>query len=189
MTRQVTSLALALAALSGCATLVHGPYQDVVIDSNPPGAKATLSAQISERGPGYIDKEKQVVTTPATVRLHRDNSYRVELEKEGYKIGSNQVVSSYDWLWAPILCGPCEAIGQLPTYDMSERPLPVRFLQAAFYEYPVGFFRASGRALRIFSPDALLGNGFKLSGKAEGPFQNWYGLGAPTVGTELEPIS
>jgi hypothetical protein len=94
MTRQAMFLAVALAALSGCATVVHGPYQDVTIDSNPPGAKATVSAQTSERGPGYLDKEKQVVTTPATVRLRRDNTYRVEVEKPGYKIWTSQVVSS-----------------------------------------------------------------------------------------------
>jgi hypothetical protein len=187
MTRQATFLAVALAALSGCATLVHGPYQDVTIDSNPSGAKATVSAQTSERGPGFIDKEKQVVTTPTTVRLRRDNTYRVEVEKQGYKIGSNQVVSSYDWVWAPSLCGPCEAIGALPSYDMSERSVPVRFAQAAFYEYPVGLFRSFGRALRIFSPDALLGNAFKLQGKGDN--ENWYGLGTPTVDTPLEPIS
>jgi hypothetical protein len=188
MTRQAMFLAVALAALSGCATVVHGPYQDVTIASNPPGAKATVSAQTSERGPGYLDKEKQVVTTPATVRLRRDNTYRVEVEKPGYKIWTSQLVSSYDWLWAPVLCGPCEAIGQLPTYDMSERSLPVRFAQAAFYEYPVGFFRSWGKALRIFSPDALLGNGFKLSSKDEGPYQNWYGLGTPTIASDLEPL-
>jgi len=188
MTRQATFLAVAAAALSGCATLVHGPYQEVTIDSNPPGAKATVSAQSSERGPLFIDKEKQVVTTPSTVRLRRDNTYRVEVEKEGYKISTNQVVSSYDWVWTfPSPCGPCEAIGALPSYDMSERPLPVRFAQAAFYEYPVGMFRAFGRALRIFTPDALLGNGFKLQGKDE--IQNWYGLGTPTVQTTLEPAS
>ena len=187
MTRQATFLAVAFAALSGCATLVHGPYQDVTIDSNPPGAKATVSAQLSERGPGFVDKEKQVITTPSTVRLRRDNTYRVEVEKEGYKIGANQVVSSYDWVWAPSLCGPCEAIGALPTYDMSERPLGVRFLQAAFYEYPVGLFRAFGRSLRIFNPDALLGNAFKLQAKDDS--ENWYGLGTPTVDTQLEPIS
>ena len=45
MIRQATFLAVAVAALSGCATLVHGPYQDVMIDSNPPGAKATVTAQ------------------------------------------------------------------------------------------------------------------------------------------------
>jgi hypothetical protein len=189
MTRQATFLAVAVAALSGCATLVHGPYQDVRIDSNPPGAKATVAAQASERGPGYLDKEKQVVTTPATVRLRRDNTYRVELQKEGYKIGSSQVVSAYDWLWAPVICGPCEAIGALPQYDMSEHSLPVRFLQAAFYEYPVGFIRASGRALRIFSPEALLGNAFKLKSKDGGYFEDWSAVETPTVGTDLEPIS
>ena len=188
MTRQATFLAVACAALSGCATLVHGPYQDVTIDSNPPGAKATVSAQLSERGPGYVDKEKQVVTTPSTVRLRRDNTYRIEVEKPGYKIGANQVVSSYDWVWShPAVCPACEGIGALPSYDMAERSLPVRFLQAAFYEYPVGFFRAFGRSLRIFSPDALLGNGFKLQGKDENA--NWYGLGSPTVVTDLEPLS
>ncbi len=187
MTWQATLLALAAVALGGCATVVHGPYQDVVIDSNPPGATATVAAQMSERGPGYIDAQKQTVTTPATVRLRRDNTYRVELEKEGYKIGSSKVVSEYDWLWAPVACGPCEAIGALPTYDMSERALPVRFLQAAFYEYPVGFFRAWGRALRIFSPDALLGNAFKLKSEDGGFFENWSGLETPTVGTDLEP--
>jgi hypothetical protein len=90
MTRQATFFAVAVAALSGCATLVHGPYQEVTIDSNPPGAKATLSAQSSERGPLFIDKEKQVITTPSTVRLRRDNTYRVEVEKDGYKIATNR---------------------------------------------------------------------------------------------------
>lgn len=189
MTRQATFLAVALAALSGCATMMHGQYQDVVIDSNPPGAKATVSAQTSERGPGFVDKEKQVVTTPATVRLRRDNTYRVELEKEGYKIGSNQVVSEYDWFWAPVMCGACEAVGALPSYDMSERSWPVRFLQAAFYEYPVGLVRASGRALRIFSPEALIGTSFKLKNKDGGYFENWSGLSTPSVATDLEPGS
>jgi hypothetical protein len=189
MIRQATFLAVALAALGGCATVVHGPYQDVVIDSDPPGAKATITPQLSERGPGFVDKQKQTVTTPATVRLRRDNTYRVEVEKPGYKIGSTQVVSAYDWLWAPVACGACEAVGALPTYDMSESSLPVRFAEAAFYEYPVGFVRSFGRALRIFSPDALLGNGFKLKSKDGGYWENWSGLQTPTVEATLEPTS
>jgi hypothetical protein len=189
MNRQATILALAVAALSGCATVVHGPYQEVVIDSNPPGAQATVSAQLSERGPLFVDKQKQTVTTPATVRLRRDNNYRVEVEKPGYKIGSNQVVSEYDWLWAQIACGPCEAVGALPKYDMSEHSLPVRFAEAAFYEYPVGFVRAVGKAMRLFSPDALLGNAFKLKNKDGGYWENWSGLETPTIETSLEPTS
>ena len=189
MIRQATFLAMAVAALSGCATVVHGPYQDVVIDSNPPGAQATVTAQLSERGPLFVDKEKQTVTTPATVRLRRDNSYRIEVEKPGYKIATTQVVSAYDWLWAPVACGPCEAVGQLPTYDMSGRALPVRFLEAAFYEYPVGAVRSFGYALRIFSPDALMGNAFKLKSKDGGYFENWSGLSTPTIEASLEPTS
>ncbi len=84
MTRQrvslVTAGAMASLVLGGCATLVHGPYQDVRIDSTPPGATATVSPLLCERGPNFLDeKKKQTVTTPATVRLRRDNAYRVEV--------------------------------------------------------------------------------------------------------------
>src|SRR5262245_60727116 len=187
MTRQATLLAVAFAALSGCATVVHGPYQEVLIQSDPPGAQATVTAQSSERGPLFVDTQKQTVTTPATVRLRRDNTYRVELQKEGYKIGTVQVVSAYDWLWAPVACGPCEAVGALPTYDMSEYSLPVRFLQNAFYTYPVGAVRSIGKAVRLISPDALLGNSFKLKSKDGGYFENWSGLETPTIQASLEP--
>src|SRR5262249_59230674 len=109
MTRQVTISTVALAMLSGCATLVHGPYQEVMIDSNPPGAQATVAAQTSERGPLFVDQQKQTVTTPATVRLRRGNSYRVELEKPGDKNGTEQGGSEDDWLWGPRACGAREA--------------------------------------------------------------------------------
>jgi hypothetical protein len=174
--------------LSGCATLVHGPYQDVRIDSSPPGATATVSPLGSERGPGFLDKNKKyTVTTPATVRLQRDNSYRVELAKPGHQITSTKVLSSYDWLWGFFSCGPCEAVGQLPTYDMKEHSLPVRFAEAAAYEYPKGAIGAFGRALRIFSPDALLGNAFKLKPAGAGFWENWHALDTPTVTAELPP--
>lgn len=188
MKRDWLLLAMAASLLSGCATLVHGPYQDVRIDSNPPGATATVAAQTSQRGPLFLDTEKQTVTTPATLRLRRDNTYRVELQKPGYKISNAQVVSEYDWFWAQVSCGPCEAVGALPTYDMKGRSWPVRFAQAAFYEYPVGFFRAIGRATRLFSPDALLGNSFKLKEKNSGYFDNWHALGDAQVATSLEPL-
>ena len=187
MRRHQVLLASALLCLGGCATVVHGPYQDVRINSDPPGATAVVSATSSERGPLFLDKTKHSVTTPTTVRLMRDNSYRVEFEKEGYKLASNQVVSSYDWVWAPISCGPSEAVGELPTYDMKGRALPVRFAEAAFYEYPKGFIRAVGKGFRIFSPDALLGNSFKLKPKDGGFFSDWHALGTPEITARLEP--
>ena len=179
-----------LVVLGGCATLIHGPYEDVTFESNPPGATATVTATMSERGPNYLDPKKSyTVTTPATLRLRRDNSYRVEMSKPGYRIATSKVVSSYDWAWAPVTCGPCELVGDLPTYDLKGHPLPVRFAEAAFYEYPRGFVRAWGRGLRIFSPEALLGNSFKLRGENDGFFDNWHAVGTPRITATLEPTS
>lgn len=187
---QATLLSGVAWCLGGCATVVHGPYQDVRIESVPPGATVTVSPLASERGPLFLDERKQqTATTPATVRLLRDNSYRIEISKPGYKIGTEQLVSSYDWVWAQAACGPCEAIGELPTYDMKEHALPVRFLEAAFYEYPKGAFRAFGRAMRIFSPDAVLGSAFKLKPKDGGYWSGWTGLSTPEITATLEPTS
>jgi hypothetical protein len=190
MRLQRVSLLVGLVLLNACATVLHGPYQDVVIDSTPPGAAATVSPMLSERGPSFLDSTKQYnVTTPATVRLRRDNTYRVELAKPGYKLTTTKVVSSYDWLWAPITCGPCEAVGELPTYDLKEKALPLRFLEAAFYEYPKGFVRAFGRGSRLFSPEALMGTSFKLKPADGGFFSDWHALDTPHVSTTLEPGS
>lgn len=178
------------AALSGCATLIHGPYENVQIESDPPGATATVTPTLSERGPLFLDPTKSyTVTTPGTVRLRRDNNYRIEVQKPGYKLGAAKLVSSYDWVLAPAMCGPCEFAGDLPTYDMKGRALPVRFAQAAFYEYPRGFFRAWGRAVRPISPEAVIGTSFKLRPEGAGFFTNWHGLGTPVVSSHLEPTT
>ena len=188
MTREPVILCAALALLGGCATVVHGPYQDVRIDSNPPGATATISAQLSERGPAFLDTEKtRTVTTPATVRLLRDNTYRVEVQKTGYKVASTQIVSEYDWFWGVLACGPCEAVGALPSYDLKDENLALQFVEAAFYEYPKGFIGGWGKGLRLFSPDALLGSTFKLKEKDSGYWSGWHGLGTPEIAARLEP--
>jgi hypothetical protein len=187
MKREPLVLVAALALLGGCATIVHGPYQDVRIDSDPPGATATISPQLSERGPGYIDTEKtRKVTTPATVRLLRDNSYRVEIEKPGYKVASTQLVPEYDWFWGTVTCGPCEAVGALPNYEMKDSNAGVVFLERAFYEYPKNFIGGWGKGLRLFSPDALLGSTFKLKEKDSGYWEGWHGLGTPEIRPTLE---
>ena len=59
--------------------------------------------------------------------------------------------------------------------------------EAAFYEYPRGFFRAWGRGLRVFSPDPILGTSFKLKPEKGGFFSNWHALGTPTISAKLEP--
>lgn len=175
-------------ALGGCAAIVHGPLQDVRLESSPPGAAVTIFPQQSQRGPLFLDEEQIKATTPATVRLHRDTSYRAEFQKSGYVIGEKKIVSKYDWVLAPIACGPCEAIGELPTYDMKGRSVPVRFGQAAFYEYPVGAVRSVGEALRIVSPEAIMGDAFKLKSEDDGYWTNWTGIGTPIISVDLAPV-
>jgi len=186
MLRQLGFTSL-FALVTGCATLMHGPYENVRLESDPPGATATVSPMLSARGPNFLDENKQTVTTPATVRLKRDNTYRVEMQKEGYKIGMTQIVSSYDWIWSPLLCSPCEAVAELPTFEVQEKPLPVRFANA-LYEYPKGAIRAFGYGLRLFNPEAHMGNSFKLKAQDAGYFGNWHALGEPRIQAKLEPL-
>jgi len=165
---------------SGCtATVLHGKFQDVRIESSPPGATATISPMASERGPLFLDDQKRVVTTPATVRLRRDTNYRVEIEKAGYSSSTTQLVSSYDWLSAPIICGPCELVGD--AYDGFPHGAQMATM------FPLGLLRGIGRGLRTISPDAVLGSAFKLRGKDAGFWSDWHGYGTPDVIATLQP--
>jgi len=173
--------------LTGCSTLFHGPTQQVRIESDPPGAEATITPQTSQRGPTFLVEGDTKVRTPATIELQRDTLYRVEFVKEGYKIANAKIRSEYDFVNAPIVCGPCEAIGALPKPDMTNRSLGMRFL-SAFYTYPVGAVGAVGGALRILSPEAILGHAYKLKAEDDGYFDEFSGLGTPTVTGHLERL-
>ena len=177
-------LGFGLAILTGCSTLVHGPLQDVLVESNPPGATATISATDSQRGVGYLD-EPHTVTTPATVKLRRDNTYKVEFEKSGYGSSRVDLVSHYDWFWGQVTCGLCEAVADLPALATAEQAWPIQALANVFYEYPRGFIGGWGKGMRVFSPDALLGSTFNLKLKDAGFWSNFHALGTPQVSASL----
>jgi hypothetical protein len=80
-------------------------------------------------------------------------------------------------------------VGALPSYDLSDRNIALRFAESAFYEYPKGFIGAIGRGMRLFSPDSLLGSTFKLKEKDSGYWSGWHGLGTPDIHPTLEPTS
>ena len=81
--RGVLALALGGSLATGCSTLFHGPTQQVRIESDPPGAEATITPQTSQRGPTFLIEGNHEVRTPAAVTLRRDTFYRVEFRKEG----------------------------------------------------------------------------------------------------------
>lgn len=178
MARRLLLIGAALALLNGCATLVHGPYEDVRVESNPPGATVTLTAQESQRGPLYLDSRKLKVTAPATLQLKRDNMYRVEFQKPGYKLATAKIMSSYDWFWGidplcgGVVCSVTNALGQTPGIE---------------YPYnPMRFFKSFGEGVRIFSADAWMGTAFKLKPEGAGFWNNFHGLGTPTISATLE---
>jgi hypothetical protein len=74
----VAAFGLASLLLStGCASIMSGTSQNVVVRSTPEGAKATF---LDKAG-----KPVSVQTTPCTVSLKRSGQYVLKLEKENFK--------------------------------------------------------------------------------------------------------
>lgn len=63
--------------LSGCATIVNGRYQQVAVQTQPPGARCILT---NDKGQWVVD------STPAMLNIHRSMSdLQVSCEKPGYR--------------------------------------------------------------------------------------------------------
>ena len=88
--RSMSCLLVLALIFSGCGTIVHGTSQNVLIQSDPPGAKATLSN-------GYE------VTTPQSVSLQRSEAQVITFEKEGYK--KKQVALTRSFNAVPTILG------------------------------------------------------------------------------------
>jgi hypothetical protein len=79
--KTLSVLTLAVAA-SGCATVIRGTKQDFHIETDPPGATATLSTG-------------QTCTTPCTLRLPRKEAFDVTFSMDGYQEGTAHVTSGW----------------------------------------------------------------------------------------------
>jgi hypothetical protein len=83
------SLLLVLAPLlSGCATVIHGTRQDVRVETEPPGATASVG--------------DQKITTPGVLKLKRkEKALEIVVEKEGYetrRVALTRKDSGWQWL-------------------------------------------------------------------------------------------
>ena len=84
-----TTLLLVLAPLlSGCATVLHGTRQDVRVETDPPGATASVG--------------DQKITTPGVLRLKRkEKALEIVVEKDGYetrRVALTRKNSGWQWL-------------------------------------------------------------------------------------------
>lgn len=79
--------------LVGCATIITGTSEDVLIQSNPPRASITINGQ--PRG-----------ETPLQLDLDSDRSYMVQVKLEGYEPQSFQIErSTSGWMIGNLLFG------------------------------------------------------------------------------------
>ncbi len=102
----ITVIALLVAGLfsGGCASIVHSGNRSITINSDPTGAKTTISKSSGE--------VVTVQTTPCTVKLDpkrgyfKGQSYTVKLELPGYKTAEIELRPAMSgWYFGNILFG------------------------------------------------------------------------------------
>ena len=76
-------MALLIALGSGCATITRGTSEAFVIETDPPGAEATLSNGLR-------------CSTPCSLTVKRRGNFVVTIKKEGYETVVSNVTSSVD---------------------------------------------------------------------------------------------
>jgi len=88
----------------GCASIFHGGNREIKINTEPAGAKATISKPAGE--------VVTVQTTPCTVSLNprkkyfQGQSYQLKLELDGYKTAEIELRPSISgWYFANIIIG------------------------------------------------------------------------------------
>ena len=95
-----SSLAIVCLALplGGCASIAHGRYQQVPINSNPSGANVTMNCGNGVQPAGV---------TPATVNLKRNaDPCIVTVSKEGYADSAVTFAKNTSgWIWGNLFFG------------------------------------------------------------------------------------
>jgi PEGA domain-containing protein len=87
-------VAVAMLALSGCATVVNGRTEPLGLSSNPAGAEVS------------IDNGTMKVITPTSIELKRDENHTFVFHKDGYQDTSATVTSGTSgWVWGNLLAG------------------------------------------------------------------------------------
>lgn len=92
------------AALTGCASIVHGGPRTVPVASNPPGA----TVSIYDRAGKEVNKQQTpfIATLPSKYKYFGGQSYRLVFEKEGYQPTEVQLRPSVSgWYWGNLLFG------------------------------------------------------------------------------------
>ena len=94
----ILSVVVLVLAVSGCATILTGTDQDILVTSSPTSANVTIKAN---NGMEVFNG-----VTPATVTLARKREYAVTISLEGYKSVTLPINQSFQALYlGNIICG------------------------------------------------------------------------------------
>jgi len=82
-----------LLVLSGCASIVSGPTQELTFQSEPEGATVSTNG-------------RPLGKTPLTVQLDKKSDQTLKFELEGYKTITMPLTTTLDpWFWGNIVLG------------------------------------------------------------------------------------
>jgi hypothetical protein len=91
----------------GCASIVNGGDRSITIDTQPPGATASI-----RKAGGGMSEVVAVEKTPCTVKLDpkagyfKGQSYTLRLEMPGYKVAEVELTPKMSgWYWGNLLFG------------------------------------------------------------------------------------
>ncbi len=92
-------LSVAVVMISSCATIINRTRQTIFLETDPPGATATIDGV-------------QQLQTPASVKLKRGKDHRVTFEKSGYQKADAMVEKEISgWIWGNLILGGLIGLG------------------------------------------------------------------------------
>ncbi|MBB5015411.1 PEGA domain-containing protein [Rehaibacterium terrae] len=130
MKRIALAMSVAVLATSGCATVTRGTTESWTVNSDPIGAKVTLSSG-------------ETCITPCTLKKKRKESFMVTVEKEGYEPVQTQIVSQVAGAGAAgmagnVLVGGIIGVGvdaaSGATKELKPNPLELKLVPKAGYQ-------------------------------------------------------
>jgi len=102
-------LVVCLVVLSSCATVRHGRYQYVPVNSNPAGADVSVNCN------GHV---KDAGVTPVVVKLKRKaDRCTIAIVKDGYEPASIAFQRTWSgWIWSNLMIGSYALPGAIIDY-------------------------------------------------------------------------
>lgn len=87
-------LSLSIILLSGCASIIDGPHQDISVNTVPPGATCTFTREgvvlgsLVSPGELHVDKTKNPIIITCTKAKYTDGSYTDQSGSDGMVLGN-----------------------------------------------------------------------------------------------------